>query len=506
MLSIIIPSRNDPHLQKTVDDIIAKSTTDIEIFVMLDGYWPSPELKKQDNLHIIHFGKAIGMRPLINAAARMVKGDYLLKCDAHVCFDHGFDEKLIEAAIYGDVENNWLQVPRRYQLDPKAWDRDLTKSFVDYMYIDPKSFKGKVLADKNPDNSVYDLMTFQGSCWFMPKTLFENIGGLDENYGTSGKEAQELGCKVWLSGGTVVRNTKTWYAHKSFPRTYSLPAGEREKSKTMAMDMFLNDRWPGAKRKFQWLIDKFEPPGWDEGQGSGPPQKRRVKIQGVEGSRGEKMNMRGSAASKKLVIDRQISTAMIESIISYLIGHNYHIFTDERPIIKPKFRRRHMADLFRELGFKKGAEIGVAWGRFSEVLCKAIPGLELYCVDPWSIQHDDPRHKKNHDENYAEASRRLKKYNATLMRMRSMDAAACTADESLDFVYIDGNHNYGHVKDDITEWSKKVKIGGIVSGHDYYRFKNAGVIEAVDEFRKENHIDIWYLTDEKAMSWFWVKE
>ena len=52
---------------------------------------------------------------------------------------------------------------------------------------------------------IVDLMTTQGSCWFMHKEFFDFIGGEDEdNYGTMGAEAQEICLKTWLSGGRFV--------------------------------------------------------------------------------------------------------------------------------------------------------------------------------------------------------------------------------------------------------------------------------------------------------------
>ena len=76
-LSIIIPSLNEPFLQQTIDDILEKAKTNVEIIAMLDGYWPE-SLTGGDNLRIIHKGKTVGMRSNINAAARIAKGKYLL--------------------------------------------------------------------------------------------------------------------------------------------------------------------------------------------------------------------------------------------------------------------------------------------------------------------------------------------------------------------------------------------------------------------------------------------
>ena len=79
--------------------------------------------------------------------------------------------------------------------------------------------------------------------------------------------------------------------------------------------------------------------------------------------------------------------------------------------------------------------------------------------------------------------------------------------ESLDFVYIDGNHHFDFVMQDIIEWSKKVRAGGVVSGHDYYRFRNAGVVDAVNTYTHAHQIWEWFITDEpKEKSFFWAKE
>ena len=75
------------------------------------------------------------------------------------------------------------------------------------------------------------------------------------------------------------------------------------------------------------------------------------------------------------------------------------------------------------------------------------------------------------------------------VRMDSILAAATYADKSLDFVFIDGAHNYESVKADIQAWLPKVKIGGFIGGHDYGNDEPEnvnGVKKAVDEkFNKD---------------------
>ena len=142
--------------------------------------------------------------------------------------------------------------------------------------------------------------------------------------------------------------------------------------------------------------------------------------------------------------------------------------------------RIELAKHFAALGFTTGAEIGVCHGRYSEILCRTNPKLKLLAVDDWrrNITH----------ESYKNAIERLRDLNVTIDRRSSMNAVGDVADESLDFVFIDADHKYTSVCDDIREWAKKVRIGGIVSGHDYYitRGQNMGVINAVDEYVAEH--------------------
>ena len=91
MISVIIPAFNEPYLQRTIDDLLTKASGDIEIIVVLDGYWPSVLLPDYKNVTVIHRSVQMGMRHAINSAARLAKGQYLMKCDAHCAFEKGFD-------------------------------------------------------------------------------------------------------------------------------------------------------------------------------------------------------------------------------------------------------------------------------------------------------------------------------------------------------------------------------------------------------------------------------
>jgi|TARA_Y100000310_G_C20673115_1_gene811378 SAM-dependent methyltransferase len=161
----------------------------------------------------------------------------------------------------------------------------------------------------------------------------------------------------------------------------------------------------------------------------------------------------------------------------YVIN-KYNIDVGPRYIVDiPNMGRDDMADLFAELGFNIGAEIGVFKGKYSEVLCKANPKLKLYGVDAWRLDAHEPgvfvggERQSLFDGFLMETLERMAPYqNYKIVQKLSMDAVKDFEDESLDFVYIDAGHDFTSVTNDLHFWLKKVKPGGIMSGHDYARY------------------------------------
>ena len=192
-----------------------------------------------------------------------------------------------------------------------------------------------------------------------------------------------------------------------------------------------------------------------------------------------------------------------------LLHQKFNPRYDQIPPIRIKrFSREKLAMLFGELEFKVGAEVGVAEGIFSAVLCKHIPDIELYCVDLWDIYYRGSKKLKNRamqDEAVALAHEKLDKFNVTFIRKPSMKAIDDIPNKSLDFVYIDADHSFDFIMQDLIEWSKKVRPGGIVSGHDYYRFRGAGVVDAVHAYTHAHQINEWFLDDQRETSFLWAK-
>lgn len=201
--------------------------------------------------------------------------------------------------------------------------------------------------------------------------------------------------------------------------------------------------------------------------------------------------------------------------------HKYNLDPTARtPLEIPNVGRDDLAILFGELGFKRGAEIGIERGVYSEVLCRSNPGVMLFCVDAWKAYQGYRDHvsQEKLDGFYEETKQRLKPYQAQLIRSFSVDAVKQFEDHSLDFVYIDANHELPFVIFDLIAWSKKVRRGGIVAGHDYYQSTRQDtknhVVYAVDAYVRSYRIKPWFLLGtkakvngevrEKSRSWMWV--
>ena len=183
------------------------------------------------------------------------------------------------------------------------------------------------------------------------------------------------------------------------------------------------------------------------------------------------------------------------------------------PCLQQGFSRADLVRLLAERGMRRGAEIGVRQGAFALELCRAIPNLELLCIDPWRYYPTNPRQpsQDRQDANYRIAIERLAPYRVRLLRASSMEAVAEVPPATLDFVYIDGNHGYEYVREDLQAWSPRVRFEGIVSGDDY---DAPGVRRALHEYVTRHGIVDWNVIDERRRrnrkgqvfrSWWWVQ-
>jgi glycosyltransferase involved in cell wall biosynthesis len=270
-LSVIIPSRNEVYLVKTMEDILSKAEGNIEIIAILDGYKLENPIE-DSRIVYLHIGQAKGMRNAINSGVAIAKSKYLMKCDAHCLFDRGFDLKLS-----ADYQPDWVVVPRRKRLDEASWSTSDQKPDIDYEYLSYPNITGNwsdglhgrpwnARAQERAKIPIDDNMSAQGSCWFMSKDYYHKLELEDEeNYGTFSHEFQEIGLKCWLSGGKVMSNKKTWYAHLHKGRGYSLGSTVINKGTMYTNRWLTNSAWDKQTLPFSWLIEHFWPvPGWPQ--------------------------------------------------------------------------------------------------------------------------------------------------------------------------------------------------------------------------------------------------
>jgi glycosyltransferase involved in cell wall biosynthesis len=282
-VSIILPARNERFLQRTIDNIFQQARGEIEVIPVLDAYWPDPPLTERPNQKIIHLEQVGGLRGADNAGAAAATGQFLMKADAHCAFAEGFD-----LALAAECDTDWIVVPRRYSLDGITWGfLNPGKAPVDYHYLscpiwslrerDDYSMHGVEWRRRTyerfdkPEYALDEQMSFQGSCWFTTKRFFDEVlGPLDPTgYGTFAQEPQEIGNKAWLSGGRIMVNKKTWYAHlhkgRQWGRGYHQDPKEIVRGHEYAAVYWMNNRWEKRAHDLEWLIDRFWPvPDWPE--------------------------------------------------------------------------------------------------------------------------------------------------------------------------------------------------------------------------------------------------
>jgi hypothetical protein len=152
--------------------------------------------------------------------------------------------------------------------------------------------------------------------------------------------------------------------------------------------------------------------------------------------------------------------------------------------------------MFKNLKNKNliGAEIGVEHGLNAKTMLRFLPIKKLYLIDPYQ--------QKSGDTYYKEAKRFLKKYKEKIEFIRkSSEEAINEIPNDLDFVYIDGSHEYDIVKKDILMYYNKVKQGGLIGGHDFWA-DQIGVCKAVIDFAQKNNLKLkGGLTD-----WWFIKK
>ena len=148
------------------------------------------------------------------------------------------------------------------------------------------------------------------------------------------------------------------------------------------------------------------------------------------------------------------------------------------------FRYDTLIEKIKANDLKIGVEIGVKRGENVTKVLTACPDFVFHAVDCW-----DPKLQYINWTKGAQVvneqffNRKLRHFPGRLIKHKgySLPVSAEFENESLDLIFIDGDHSYEGCKADIEAWLPKLKIGGFMAGHDYGHERFPGVKQAVDE-------------------------
>lgn len=165
--------------------------------------------------------------------------------------------------------------------------------------------------------------------------------------------------------------------------------------------------------------------------------------------------------------------------------------------------RKQLTELIDLYNLKVGVELGVNEGEFSAHLLQNSKLETLYSVDAWDTDENKTRSvfrkwatsKGEVSEAHQKTIENLRQFGtrSKLIKALTFDAVREFADNSIDFVYIDASHRFSGVSMDLIQWWDKLKTGGIMAGHDYWKCYRCEVMDAVNGFVVE-HKQILHLT------------
>lgn len=296
-LSVLIPSRQEQFLNRTIREVLDNAQADTDLIVVLDGSWPVEPIPDDERVTIIHFSKVIGQRAATNAAARVSQSPFLMKLDAHCKLSPGYDRELL-----AQMEPGSVLVPTMYNLH--AWDWGCNQcGWSEYQGQEPDGCckcNGKMrmkivwrekrnpettamrfdrdlrfgywreYKDRQGDGAVVESMSLLGACWMVSREDYHAWDICDERHGGWGQQGTEVACKAWLSGGKVLVSRKAWFAHlfRTFGFPYDITGVEQEGARAHSHWLWNPDGWPRWERAVhdvRWLVDRFSPvPGWED--------------------------------------------------------------------------------------------------------------------------------------------------------------------------------------------------------------------------------------------------
>jgi hypothetical protein len=300
-LSVLIPARNEQFLKRTIDDVLLNMRADTEIIAVCDGGWPTEPIPDHPRVTLVYHAQARGQRQAVNLAAKLSKAKFIMKLDAHCSVAPGFDAQLIK-----DYEEGQTVIPRMFNLHafdwvcvecdthtyqgpkPKTCEKCNCPNIIMNVVWKPRLSRKSDYARFDRDlhfqywrgysNETNETMCFVGACFFMSRARYWELDGLDESHGSWGQMGVEMSCKTWLSGGRLVVNKNTWFAHlfrtqEGFRFPYPMSGDEQDRARKYSQWLWNLEQpdqlphWEKAVRPLSWIVDKFAPvPEWSNEQ------------------------------------------------------------------------------------------------------------------------------------------------------------------------------------------------------------------------------------------------
>jgi hypothetical protein len=250
---------------------------------------------------LVYHPVSVGQRAVTNEAAHLARAKYVMKLDAHCSVAQGFDKIML-----ADMQDDWTMVPTMRNLWAFDW---VCNKCSKHTYQGPTPVKCaecdntlvfsremKWIAKNNPQSNSYTFdptphfqyfrefnkrpegkgditptMSLQGSCFLMTKRHYFDLNVCDEEFGSWGSQGIEVAVKTWLSGGQVMVNHKTYYAHMfrtqggDFGFPYPMSGKQVDFAKSRARDIFFTGKFDKAIHPMSWLVERFWPiPFWTD--------------------------------------------------------------------------------------------------------------------------------------------------------------------------------------------------------------------------------------------------
>lgn len=144
------------------------------------------------------------------------------------------------------------------------------------------------------------------------------------------------------------------------------------------------------------------------------------------------------------------------------------------------------------------AEIGVDTGTFTEKILEITKPSKLHLIDLWGTKRYP---EEKHQIVSTKFSNLINENKVEIHRGFSTEMLLNFPENYFDWVYIDSGHGFKVTYQELIILKDKVKPHGIISGHDYCRYKSNGqsrfgVVEAVNKFCVEYNYEFLYLTNE----------